>query len=46
MAPFTRRQTQLISQVHGEETPVTGSRRLESVRGLTPKWQISADEEY
>lgn len=32
MAPFTRRQAQLISQVHGEETPITGIRRLESVR--------------
>lgn len=31
-APFTRRQAQLISQVHGEETPITGVRRLESVR--------------
>ncbi|KAL0250011.1 hypothetical protein I308_103314 [Cryptococcus tetragattii IND107] len=30
MAPFTRRQAQLISQVHGEETPITGIRRLES----------------
>lgn len=32
MAPFTRRQAQLISQVHGEETPITEIRRLESVR--------------
>lgn len=32
MAPFTRRHAQLISQAHGEETPITGIRRLESVR--------------